>query len=178
MQLRTLAFFLVPVMTVAVTTAACDDKSDDDDDDDDDGGRGNCGGGSGPWGGGGRDCDSGWWGDSGHWSWDSGDWHGDSGDHADDERVESCDLDGLGLCFEVRNGSDISAWCDSVAAANGIDTTYSDDDCRSGAVLECDLTGVSSGDFREVSEADRVTAWYYPDFPADPWDSCASIGGS
>lgn len=178
MRSWTLALAIVPA--AACIAAACEDKSDDDDDDDNNG-RGNCGGG-GPWGGGGSDCDSGWWWDSGDW-WDSGG-RGDSGDTGDDDgsdggdNAESCTIDGLGLCFEIVNGADISGWCDDVARNNGVDTTYSTAGCPAGAEAICDLTGVSVGDYAAVSDADRVLAYYYDSFPADPYEACADAGGS
>jgi hypothetical protein len=100
----------------------------------------------------------------------------DGGDGGD--TTESCDLDGLGLCLEVVNGSDVSGWCDAVAANNGIDTTYNADACPAGADDQCDLTGVSTGDYAAQSGADRVTAYYYAEFPGDSDQACADAGGS
>ncbi len=136
----------------------CFDKSDDDDDDDDDDNR------PGWW-----DSDSGW--DSG-WDWDSG--TSDGGDGGGPSSTDSCDW-GIDLCFEFVNYSGTEAWCNDMSSLYSLSIEYGGY-CASGAVGQCDLTGVG-GDI--PSGPDNVTAFFYsPSFDArSAAESCANAGG-
>ena len=142
---------------------ACFDKSDDDDDDNR------------------RERDSGFWdgSDSGFWDgrdsgweWDSG--TSDGGDGGGSSSTDSCDW-GIDLCFEFVNYDSTQAWCDDIASLYSLSTQYGGE-CASGAVGQCDLTGVG-GDI--PSGPDNVTAFFYsPSYDArSAADSCSSAGG-
>lgn len=86
--------------------------------------------------------------------------------------VESCDLDGIGLCVEFVNQDDVSGVCDTIAANNGISVTYAENGCDAATKGTCE--GLTGGDYGSATG----TGYYYDEFPADAEAACSDAGGT
>ena len=88
------------------------------------------------------------------------------------DTVESCDWDGLGLCFEFTNQADVQTWCTDIGAAYGISTSYAANGCDDATMGTC--SGITGGDFGTLT----ATAYYYDEFTNDAEAACADAGGT
>ena len=93
-----------------------------------------------------------------------GGWCGDT--------VESCDWDGLGLCFEFTNQSGVEAWCSDIGTTYSITTSYAANGCDAATKGTCD--GITGGDFGDLT----ATAYYYDEFSNDAEAACSDAGGT
>jgi hypothetical protein len=95
----------------------------------------------------------------------------DGGDGGGDT-VESCDWDGLGLCFEFTNQSGVEAWCSDIGTTYSISTSYAANGCDAATKGTCD--GITGGDFGSLT----ATAYYYDEFSNDAEAACSDAGGT
>jgi hypothetical protein len=93
-----------------------------------------------------------------------GGWCGDT--------VESCDWDGLGVCFAFINQSGVELWCADMAVAYGISTTSAANGCDAATQGTCEpLTG---GDLGSLT----ATGFYGDAFSDDAEAACTEAGGT
>ena len=97
---------------------------------------------------------------------------GDGSDGGTADTVESCDWDGLGLCFEFTNQSGVEAWCSDIGTTYSISTTYAANGCDAATKGTCD--GLTGGDFGSLT----ATAYYYDEFTNDAEAACTDGGGT
>lgn len=97
---------------------------------------------------------------------------GGTGDGGTADTVESCDWDGLGLCFEFTNESGVEAWCSDIGATYSITTSYAANGCDAATKGTCD--GITGGDFGSLT----ATAYYYDEFSNDAEAACTDAGGT
>lgn len=103
---------------------------------------------------------------------DDGTTDGGTGDGGSTDTVESCDWDGLGLCFEFTNQTGVEAWCSDIGATYSISTTYNANGCDAATKGTCeDITG---NDFGSLV----ATAYYYDEFTNDAEAACTEAGGT
>ncbi len=91
----------------------------------------------------------------------------DGGTDGSADTVESCDLDGIGLCIEFVNQTGAEAQCAVIGENNGITTTYAANGCDAATKGTCE--GLTGGDYGSLT----ATAYYYDEFPADAEAACS-----
>jgi len=96
----------------------------------------------------------------------------DGGDGGTTDVVESCDLDGIGLCVEFVNQTGVAAQCDVIAENNGIVTTYAENGCDAATKGTCE--GLTGGDYGSLV----ATGYYYDEFPVDTETACTDAAGT
>ena len=96
----------------------------------------------------------------------------DGSDGGTGDTVESCDWDGLGLCFEFTNQSGVSDWCTAIGETYSITTSYAANGCDAATKGTCE--GVTGGDFGSLT----ATAYYYDEFSNDAEAACSDAGGT
>lgn len=97
---------------------------------------------------------------------------GGSGDGGTTDTVESCDWDGLGLCFEFTNQSGVEAWCSDIGTTYSISTSYAANGCDAATKGTCE--GITGGDFGSLT----ATGYYYDEFTNDAEAACTDAGGT
>ncbi len=95
----------------------------------------------------------------------------DGGDGGTDQTVDSCSVADWGICYEYNNYTETADWCDSLAAAYGVTTTYGPNACI--GLGACSIP--AGGDFTEPAEA------YYDEASYDAASAeaaCVAGGGT